>query len=59
MIGEDDGEEDHGKILFGKFGKELFNLDIQYPYNLIQGISLAVSSFDRKLACEWSFYAYL
>lgn len=52
MIGEDDSEEDEGRILFGKFGKELFNLDIRYPFNLIQGLALAISSFDRKLACE-------
>lgn len=55
MISEKGEREAQRNVLFGKFGKDLFNLDIHYPFNLIQGISLAMSSFDRKLACEWWF----
>lgn len=51
MVEEND-EEHAPKILFGKFGKDLFNLDVRYPFNLMQGVALALSSFDKKLACE-------
>lgn len=52
MIGEEESDKAAGKVLFGKFGKELFNLDIRYPFSILQGVALAVSSFDRKLGCE-------
>jgi hypothetical protein len=39
-------------ILFGKVGKDLFNLDVKYPFTIVQGIALAVSSFEKKIACE-------
>ena len=52
MVGENDKEGMPPKVLFGKFGKELFNLDIRHPFNILQGVSLAISSFDKKLICE-------
>lgn len=52
MVGERDNENAEPKVLFGKFGKDLFNMDIRYPFNLLQGVALALSSFDKKLACE-------
>lgn len=52
MIKANENEDADARVLFGKFGKQLFNLDIRHPYNLIQGIALALSSFDKKLACE-------
>ncbi len=51
MIKANENEDADARVLFGKFGKQLFNLDIRHPYNLIQGIALALSSFDKKLAC--------
>lgn len=51
MVGEGEGEQAEPKVLFGKFGKDLFNLDIRFPFNLLQGVALALSSFDKKLAC--------
>lgn len=52
MVGQNEGEDAEPRVLFGKFGKDLFNLDIRYPFNMIQGVALALSSFDKKLACE-------
>lgn len=52
MVGEDENDKAAAKVLFGKFGKQLFNLDIRYPFNILQGLALAISSFDRKLGCE-------
>ena len=51
MIREDEKDNDDDRLLFGKLSKEIFNLDISYPFNLVQAVSLAMSSFDRKLAC--------
>jgi len=31
--------------------KNVFNLDIKHPFNIVQGLALALSSFDKKLAC--------
>ena len=52
MIRENEDEESYPRVLFGKFGKELFNLDVRHPFSLVQAVALAISSFDRKLACE-------
>ena len=38
-------------VLFGKIEKNIFNLDIKYPFSLAQGMVLALSSFDRKFGC--------
>jgi hypothetical protein len=38
-------------VLFGKVSTNVFNLDIKYPFSLMQGLALALSSFDKKLAC--------
>lgn len=51
MIGEREGEEATERVLFGKFGKELFNLDVRHPFSLLQAAALAMSSFSRKIAC--------
>jgi hypothetical protein len=39
-------------VLFGKIEKNVFNLDIKHPFNLVQGLALALSSFDKKIGCE-------
>lgn len=44
-------EEDPVYVLFGKAGKELFNLDIKHPFSILQGLAMAISSFDKKLMC--------
>ena len=52
MIGENEKDNAAPRVLFGKFGKELFNLDVRHPFSILQAISLAISSFDKKIACE-------
>jgi hypothetical protein len=52
IVEDKDPEVALPKVLFGKFGKELFNLDVRYPFSILQAATLAISSFDRKLACE-------
>ena len=29
-----------------------FNLDLQYPFSLLQAFGMALTSFDTKVACE-------
>ena len=41
-------------MLFGKVLKDKFNLDVGYPFTIIQSAALAVSSFEKKLGCEWT-----
>ena len=45
-------ESQENLVLFGKIEKNMFNLDIRHPFNLVQGLALALSSFDKKIACE-------
>jgi hypothetical protein len=51
FIKEEETERAEGTVLFGKFGRELFNLDLRWPFNIVSGVAMAISSFDRKLAC--------
>lgn len=47
--------DDEGfKVLlqFGKVDDNLYNLDYQYPFSLVQAFSIALSSCDSKLLCE-------
>lgn len=37
--------EDKFYVIFGKAAPDVFNLDIEAPFSLIQGIALAISSF--------------
>ncbi|KAL9643477.1 hypothetical protein ABK040_010091 [Willaertia magna] len=39
-------------LQFGKVSEDLFNLDYKHPLNALQAFSIAISSFDMKLACE-------
>ena len=39
-------------IIFGKAGPDIYNLDVESPFNLIQAISVAITSFERKLTCD-------
>ena len=52
MIGENERESEYPRVLFGKFGKELFNLDVRHPFNILQALTLVISSFDKKFLCE-------
>jgi hypothetical protein len=44
-------DTDGGLVLFGKIEKNVFNLDVKWPFNLVQGLALALSSFDKKIGC--------
>ena len=39
-------------ILFGKVGKDVFNLDVRHPFSIFQAVALGISSFEKKLGCE-------
>lgn len=44
--------EDVIYMQFGRVGPDVFNVDFQYPLSPLQAFSIAMSSFDYKLACE-------
>lgn len=37
---------------FGRVNESTFSMDFQYPLNALQAFSIALTSFDAKLACE-------
>jgi tubby-related protein 1 len=39
-------------LQFGRVTDETFNLDVSWPFSLVQAFGLCLSSFDYKLACE-------
>lgn len=39
-------------LQFGKIDDNLYNLDFQYPFSLVQAFAIALSSCDSKLFCE-------
>jgi hypothetical protein len=45
-------EEENSYVIFGKISKEIFNLCVSGPFSILQGLSLALSTFERKLICE-------
>lgn len=52
VITDEKESEDKYWIIFGKAAPDVFNLDIESPFSLIQGIGVAISSFERKLTCD-------
>ncbi|BBN14529.1 hypothetical protein Mp_6g12440 [Marchantia polymorpha subsp. ruderalis] len=47
-------DEDPGNIIlqFGKVGKDAYNMDYKYPMSALQAFAIALSSLDKKIACE-------
>ena len=41
----DSEEGDSISLVFGKAGTDIFHLDIETPFSIIQGIAVAVSAF--------------
>lgn len=39
---------------FGRVAEDVFTLDFNYPMCALQAFAIGLSSFDSKLACEWS-----
>lgn len=50
LLADSDANNGPEAVSFCKFGKDLFNLEIRHPFNILQAVSLAVSSLDRKIA---------
>jgi hypothetical protein len=47
----DEGEE-NSFLIFGKAGPDVYNLDVEAPFSIIQGVAAAVTTFERKLTCD-------
>eukprot|EP01136_Pigoraptor_vietnamica_P026223 Opistho-1_new@81047 len=47
-----DDDPDYIVMQFGRISDEVFTCDYMYPMSAIQAFSIALSSFDGKLACE-------
>ena len=45
-------DESYIVLQFGRISDDLFTLDYNFPMSAIQAFSIALSSFDSKLACE-------
>lgn len=46
-------EKNGNKIIqFGKVTNELFHLDMQFPFSLLQAFSICLTSIDRKRGCK-------
>ena len=39
---------------FGRVAEDVFTMDFRYPMCALQAFAIALSSFDSKLACEWT-----
>lgn len=39
---------------FGRVAEDIFTLDYNYPMCALQAFAIGLSSFDSKLACEWT-----
>ncbi|CAN2391066.1 bronchus morphogenesis [Pristimantis euphronides] len=47
-----DNDPEYIVMQFGRVAEDLFTLDYSYPLCALQAFSVALSSFDSKLACE-------
>lgn len=45
---------DYIVMQFGRISEDVFTMDYRYPMCALQAFAIALSSFDSKLACEWS-----
>ncbi|CBY42646.1 unnamed protein product [Oikopleura dioica] len=45
-------EPEYIVMQFGRVDEDVFTMDYRYPLCAIQAFSIALSSFDNKLACE-------
>ena len=48
----DSNDPDHIILQFGRIDTDIFTCDFKYPMCAIQAIGIALSSFDKKLACD-------
>lgn len=47
-----DDDPTHTIMQFGRIKNDVFTLDYRYPLSSVQALSIALSSFDHKIACE-------
>ncbi|XP_074650476.1 protein king tubby 1-like isoform X2 [Tubulanus polymorphus] len=47
-----DNDVDYIVMQFGRVSEDVFTMDFNYPLCALQAFSIALSSFDSKLACE-------
>ncbi|KAJ2723676.1 Tubby- protein 2 [Coemansia sp. Benny D115] len=45
-------EEEYTVLQFGRFGPDSFTLDMRYPMTHVMALGVAISSIDKKLACN-------
>lgn len=45
---------DYIVMQFGRVAEDIFTLDFNYPMCALQAFAIGLSSFDSKLACEWT-----
>lgn len=45
---------DYIVMQFGRIAEDVFTMDYRYPMCPLQAFAIALSSFDSKLACEWT-----
>lgn len=45
---------DYIVMQFGRVAEDIFTLDYNYPMCALQAFAIGLSSFDSKLACEWT-----
>ncbi|EGR30002.1 hypothetical protein IMG5_144760 [Ichthyophthirius multifiliis] len=48
----DENNDENIFLQFGRIGEDAFNLDVQYPFSILQAFGICLSSFDYKIACE-------
>lgn len=48
---------DYIVMQFGRISDDEFTMDFRYPLCALQAFAIALSSFDNKLACEWTITA--
>lgn len=49
-----DSDPEYICMQFGRTADDIFTMDFRYPLCALQAFQIALSSFDGKLACEWS-----
>lgn len=47
-----DNDPTHTIMQFGRIRNDVFTLDYRFPLSSVQALSIALSSFDHKIACE-------
>jgi len=47
-----DQEKKNECIIFGKIKRDLYTLNILWPFSLYQGFGLAISSIASKIGCQ-------